>query len=216
MQICLRGVAQCVPCRTMALTHLLYLHGFRSSPQSTKARKVAQYVADRHPQLTWWCPQLPPSPRQAMDTLMAGIADWPRASMAVIGSSLGGFYATCIAEQTGCRAVLLNPAVHPARDLARHIGEQTAWHDPAERFFFRAEYVDELQAMAADPDAPATRAATARMFAVLAKGDEVLDWREMLARYPQARIRLLEGSDHALSDFDPYIAEVFDFLRAPD
>ena len=59
--------------------------------------------------------------------------------MAVIGSSLGGFYATCVAEHTGCRAVLLNPAVHPARDLAGHIGEQTAWHDPAERFFFEPE-----------------------------------------------------------------------------
>ena len=50
--------------------------------------------------------------------------------MAVIGSSLGGFYATVVAERTGCRAVLLNPAVHPARDLAGYIGEQTAWHDP--------------------------------------------------------------------------------------
>lgn len=200
----------------MALTHLLYLHGFRSSPQSTKARMVAEHVARQHPELIWWCPQLPPSPRQAADALRAGIADWPRASMAVIGSSLGGFYATWIAEQTGCRAVLLNPAVHPDRDLARHIGEQTAWHDPSERFFFRAEYVDELRAMASSPDTPAARAATARMFAVLAKGDEVLDWREMLARYPQARVKLLEGSDHALSDFDQHIAEVFDFLLAPE
>ena len=200
----------------MALTHLLYLHGFRSSPQSTKARMVAEHVSRQHPELAWWCPQLPPSPRQAADALRAGIADWPRASMAVIGSSLGGFYATWIAEQTGCRAVLLNPAVHPDRDLARHIGEQTAWHDPSERFFFRAEYVDELRAMASSPDTPAARDATARMFAVLATGDEVLDWREMLARYPQARVRLLEGSDHALSDFDQHIAEVFDFLLAPE
>ena len=200
----------------MALTHLLYLHGFRSSPQSTKARMVAEHVARHHPGLTWWCPQLPPSPRQAMDALLAGVAEWPRASMAVIGSSLGGFYATWIAEQTGCRAVLLNPAVHPARDLARYIGEQTAWHEPAQRFFFRAEYVDELRAMESSPDAPAARAAMARMFAVLAKGDEVLDWREMLARYPQARVRLLEGSDHALSEFDQHIAEVFDFLLAPE
>ncbi len=151
-----------------------------------------------------------------MDALLAGVADWPRASMAVIGSSLGGFYATWIAEQTGCRAVLLNPAVHPARDLARYIGEQASWHEPAQRFFFRAEYVDELRAMESSPDAPAARATMARMFAVLAKGDEVLAWREMLARYPQARVRLLEGSDHALSDFDHYIDEVFDFLLAPE
>lgn len=200
----------------MALTHLLYLHGFRSSPQSTKARMTAERVQREYPELTWWCPQLPPSPRQAMDELMAGVQDWPRSSMAVIGSSLGGFYATHIAEQTGCRAVLLNPAVHPARDLARYIGEQQSWHDPDERFFFRAEYVDELRAMTTSPEAPAARAAMARSLAVIAKGDEVLDWREMAARYPLAHVKLLEGSDHALSDFDQLIDEVFDFLRAPD
>ena len=67
--------------------------------------------------------------------------------MAVVGSSLGGFYATVVAERTGCRAVLLNPAVDPARDLARYIGEQTPFHDPDEHFVFRAEYVDELRAL---------------------------------------------------------------------
>lgn len=120
----------------MPTTHLLYLHGFRSSPQSMKARLVAERVAHRHPGVTWWCPQLPPSPREAMDMVMHGIADWPRNAMAVIGSSLGGFYASHVAAQTGCPAVLLNPAVDPARDLARYIGDQTAWHDPQQHFYF--------------------------------------------------------------------------------
>mgnify|MGYP000452706615 CR=1 FL=1 len=84
-----------------------------------------------------------------MDLVTQGIATWPRATMAVLGSSLGGFYASWVARHTGCPSVLLNPAVHPARDLARHIGEQTAWHDPAERFFFLPEYIAELQALAA-------------------------------------------------------------------
>ena len=65
--------------------------------------------------------------------VLHGIAQWPRASMAVIGSSLGGFYASHVVTRTGCRAVMLNPAVDPARDLARHIGEHTQWHDPLER-----------------------------------------------------------------------------------
>ena len=108
----------------MTTTHLLYLHGFRSSPQSTKARLVQQRVAQQHPRVTLWCPQLPPSPRQAMADAMRGIAGWPREHMAVMGSSLGGYYATWIAEQTGCRAVLLNPAVHAARDLAGQVGVQ--------------------------------------------------------------------------------------------
>jgi uncharacterized protein len=189
------------------VTHLLYLHGFRSSPQSTKARFVAARLHAQRPDLVWWCPQLPPSPRQAMDELMERVAQWPRDTSAVIGSSLGGYYATVVAERLGWRAALLNPAVHAARDLARHIGEHTAWHDPAERFFFRAEYVDELKAM--EPG-PITR--PERYFAVIAKGDELLDWREMSARYPGASIRLLEGSDHALSDFESHWPAVWAFL----
>jgi hypothetical protein len=194
----------------MTTTHLLYLHGFRSSPASAKARLVGQRLRQAHPLVTFWCPQLPPSPRQAMQEVMQGIAAWPWAQMAVIGSSLGGFYATWVAEQTGCRAALLNPAVHAARDLARHIGELPSWHDPHEKFHFRAEYVDELRAL----QCPAiTR--PERYYALIAKGDEVLDWREMAAHYAGARMRLLEGSDHALSDFAFYLDEVLAAVGLP-
>ena len=191
----------------MTVTHLLYLHGFRSSPLSAKAVKMAAAVQALHPAVHWWCPQLPPSPRQAMAMLMAGIAGWPRGSMAVVGSSLGGFYATWIAARTGCPAVLLNPAVHPARDLAHYIGEQTAWHDPLQTFFFRPEYVQELRDLEAGP-LPHPE----RFYTLIAKGDEVLDWREMSARYAGAQGRLLEGGDHALSDFDTHLAGVLRFL----
>ncbi len=191
----------------MATTHLLYLHGFRSSPGSTKARLVAQRMAARHPQLTFWCPQLPPSPRLAMQAVLQGIAGWPRERMAVIGSSLGGFYATWIAEQTGCRAAVLNPAVHPARDLAKYIGEQASWHDPEETFFFRPEYVEELRELEV-----AAISRPERYYALIAKGDEVLDWREMVGHYPRVQLRLLEGSDHAIADFPAYLDEVLAFL----
>jgi uncharacterized protein len=190
-----------------AITHLLYLHGFRSSPQSAKARRMAEWVRTQRPDLQWWCPQLPPSPREAMMRVFDRIATWPAERMAVIGSSLGGFYATVVAERVGCPAVLLNPAVDPARDLAKHIGEQTSWHDPAERFFFRAEFVDELRTLA-----PAALTRLERYFAVIAQGDEVLDWREMSARCAGARIKLLEGGDHALSDFDDHLPEIIAFL----
>lgn len=189
------------------ISHLLYLHGFRSSPRSFKAQKTAAWMQAHRPDVAFWCPQLPPSPREALQQVLDGIARWPRASMAVIGSSLGGFYATVVAEGTGCRAVLLNPAVDPARDLAGYIGEQASWHDPAEHFHFRPEYVDELRAMA-----PAAITRPERYFAVIAKGDEVLDWREMAARYAGAPQRLLEGGDHALSDFDTHLPHVLRFL----
>ncbi len=191
----------------MTTTHLLYLHGFRSSPQSAKARQFGALVRQQHPDVVWWCPQLPPSPREAMQMVSEGIAGWPRHALAVTGSSLGGFYATHVAETWGCKAVLLNPAVNPARDLAKYIGEQTAWHDPNERFFFEPRFVDELRALAHGPVAQPEN-----YFAVIARGDEVLDWREMTGRYPGARIKLLEGGDHALSDFEFHLPEVMDFL----
>lgn len=193
----------------MTFSHLLYLHGFRSSPLSAKAQQVArradQWRAAGRP-VVWWCPQLPPSPAQALAEVMRGIATWPAERTGVIGSSLGGFYATVVAERLGCRAALLNPAVDPARDLARYIGEIEAWHS-SERFYFRPEYVEELRAMA---PGPLTR--PERYFALIAKGDEVLDWREMAARYQGCRLRLLEGSDHGLSDFEAHIDAVLDFL----
>ena len=192
-------------------THLLYLHGFRSSPQSFKARRLAAWLDEHRPGVRWWCPQLPPSPQQALQLVMDGIASWPAGASAVLGSSLGGFYATLVAERSGWPAVVMNPAVDPARDLAAYIGEQTAFHAPEERFFFRAEYVDQLCALAL----PAlTR--PERYFAVIAKGDELLDWREMAARYAGANLRLLEGSDHALSDFDDHLPHLLRFLNLCD
>lgn len=184
-------------------THLLYLHGFRSSPQSAKARLMADYVARRHPAVHFWCPQLPPSPAAAMALVREGIAGWPRGAMAVVGSSLGGFYASWVARQQGCPSVLLNPAVDPARDLERYIGQQTAWHDPSQQFFFRPEFIGELRALDVRALGPA-----GPELAVIAKGDELLDWREMAGRYPHARLRLLEGGDHALSAFADHIEEV--------
>jgi len=189
-------------------SHLLYLHGFRSSPASFKARRLHAWLQARRPDVHWWCPQLPPSPREAMALVERGIAGWPRARMAVLGSSLGGFYAGVVHGRHGCPAVLMNPAVDPARDLARYIGELSAFHDPAERFFFRPEYVDELRAMSL----PAL-AHPERCLAVIAQGDEVLDWREMSAWCTGAELCLLEGSDHALSDFDLHLPLMLRFLR---
>jgi uncharacterized protein len=191
-----------------ALTHILYLHGFRSSPLSTKAQMVRRWLAEHRPEVHYWCPQLPPSPREAMQLVFDGVAAWPRDTMAVMGSSLGGFYASVVAEALGCRAVVLNPAVDPARDLAHHIGEQTTWQRPEEQFFFRAEYVDELRALA-----PATLTRPERYAAVIAKGDEVLDWREMTTRHAGAHTLLLEGSDHGLSDFPEQLPFVLRFLN---
>jgi predicted esterase YcpF (UPF0227 family) len=192
----------------MRNTHLLYLHGFRSSPQSAKAQIMAQRVQALHPGVTWWCPQLPSSPAQAIDLLLQGTADWPREQMAVMGSSLGGFYAAWLSAHLSVSAVLINPAVHPSRDLARYIGEHPVWQDPAQSIFFEPAYVQELKVL--ESQRLQTQPAT---LALIAKGDEVLDWREMLARHEAGQVRLIEGSDHALSDFEDHLPQILEFLQ---
>lgn len=192
----------------MSTTHLLYLHGFRSSPQSAKAQTMAALVQARHPGVTWWCPQLPASPAQAMALLLKGTAAWPRGQMAIMGSSLGGFYAAWLSAHMGVPAVLINPAVHPSRDLARYIGEHPVWQDPAQSIFFEPAYVQELVELESQP--LPTRPAT---LALIAKGDELLDWREMRARHLAGQVRLIEGSDHALSDFEDHLPQILEFLQ---
>ncbi|MEN9887650.1 MAG: hypothetical protein RL758_2228 [Pseudomonadota bacterium] len=191
-----------------SITHLLYLHGFRSSPNSFKAQVMARWMREHRPDVVWCCPQLPASPTAAMALIESLVADWPRPSMAVIGSSLGGFYAHVAAERCACPAVVINPAVFPSRDLAKYIGEHPAWHNPDEKIFFKPEFVDELKALEGLPVSHPQR-----IMSLIAKGDEVLDWREMSGRFVDTHMTLLEGGDHALSDFESvHLEAVLRFL----
>jgi uncharacterized protein len=184
---------------------ILYLHGFRSSPQSFKARLIGARLQALGRGAEYHCPQLPASPAAAI-ALALNLADQsPSEQIVLIGSSLGGYYATYLAEQLGCRAVLLNPAVKPPRELEKYVGITTAWHSD-ELFEFRHEYIDELKALQVTQ---ITRAE--RYFLLAATGDEILDWREMVTHYPGARQHVIEGSDHGISDFERYMDEVMAF-----
>ena len=187
---------------------MLYLHGFRSSPDSFKARLVARKMAalGRLPELV--CPQLPASPQEAMTLAVALIGDTPAEQLAIVGSSLGGYYATWLAEQFGCRAVVLNPAVDPLHDLERHVGVTTAWHSD-QPFEFKRAYIDQLRALQVER---ITR--PERYFLIAASGDEVLDYRTMLAHYAGARQIVIDGSDHALAEFADHVDDVLAFCPA--
>src|SRR5690606_33192392 len=201
-------------------TMILYLHGFRSSPDSAKARLMAGAMAERGLAADWCCPQLPASPAAALDLALGllrdrlgapaavgGGDDSPADRLTVIGSSLGGFYATWLAERLGCRAVLLNPVVHAARDLSTQVGSHRTFHGD-EPFDFLPGHVDELAR--AEADIPVlTR--PERYFLLAATGDEVLDWREMRDRFAGSRQRIIEGSDHGISDFADWLPEVLEF-----
>ena len=156
-------------------------------------------LADRY-----LCPALPASPRAAsqlaLDVARAGSAD----DVVLIGSSLGGYYATWLVEKLGCRAVLLNPAIDPARDLQAHIGRQPVFFSDDE-IDFRPEYIEELRALETCIERPE------RYFLIAATGDAVIDYRMMVAKYQGARQIVIDGGDHELSAFAQYIDEVLSF-----
>jgi hypothetical protein len=189
---------------------ILYLHGFRSSPKSFKARVVQQALEDAGRADELICPQLPASPKEAMALALLLSERYAPDNLAIIGSSLGGFYATWLAERLGCRAVLLNPSVNPLKNLEHHVGVTTAWHS-SEPFEFRREYIDELADLRTGR---ITR--PERYFLVAATGDEVLDYRDMVTHYEGARQRVIQGSDHAISEFPQYVDEVIAFCSQTD
>ena len=198
---------------------IVYLHGFRSSPQSFKARLLAARLAELGRADEWLCPALPVSPAEAVALVGREIAARRKSGeqrghthdqrVTLIGSSLGGYYATYLAEQHGWRAALLNPAVTPERDLSKYLGEQPLWHGGGS-IVVEPHHLDELRALAV---AQITR--PERYYLVAATGDEVLDYREMLAHYPGARTKLIEGSDHGISEFAAYVDDVIAWCDAP-
>lgn len=189
--------------RGISAGRIIYLHGFRSSPQSAKAKWLHERLRVMGMATRISCPQLPPSPREAMELVRHQFD--PQAEDTLVGSSLGGYYATWLAERYGCRAVLLNPAITPARDLRSHVGRQTMYHGPG-HFLFLEHYLDELR----DLEVPVITF-PARYFLIAAKGDALIDWRDMVSRYAGARQLVLPGSDHGLSDFDKYGEQVLEF-----
>lgn len=187
---------------------ILYLHGFRSSPLSTKTSLLASRMQALGRGDDYLCPQLPASPQAAIALALEIAGRVNPSELTLIGSSLGGYYATWLAEHLGCRAVLLNPAVHAARDLAAQVGVKTQYHSN-EAFEFKSAYIDELKALEV-----ARITHPERYFLIAATGDELLDWREMVAQFPGARQHVIAGSDHGISDFAHYADEVLAFCGA--
>lgn len=181
---------------------VVYLHGFRSSPSSVKAQKVHEDFLRQGEVAQLWIPQLPASPREAMELVHDEVAlrldQNPDLSLGFIGSSLGGFYATVLAEcwPEHSRALLLNPAVKPYDDLHDQTGRQKVYFSE-EEINFLPDYLSDLKAM--EPD---RLTCLSRYCLVAASGDEVLDFGMMTHRYEGAHQLRINGSDHALTEFD--------------
>jgi predicted esterase YcpF (UPF0227 family) len=191
------------------MTHatLVYLHGFNSSPQTVKGRKLAAAVAVLAEPPRVHIPTLHHRPATAMREVCAwvdaNVADG--AALTLVGSSLGGYYATWLAEKYGARAVVINPAVRPATSLAGHLGPQRNLHT-GEAWELTPMHFAELEALSV---ARLTR--MERYFLLMRSGDELLDWREAVARYAGAWQSVLGGGNHGWEDIDDEIRSMLRF-----
>jgi hypothetical protein len=193
----------------MPSTLVVYLHGFRSSPRSSKAvvtGEAIQGLSTVEQPIVWYCPQLLVSPKASMAIVMKHIEESAHDRLVVMGSSLGGYYANYLAEKYGCKAVALNPAVRAPRELASHVGMLTSY-DNDEPYDFRPEYIDELKALQVEEISNPSR-----YFLMAAKGDQLLDWHEMVDFYKGAKHLVLEGSDHGISEYPEHLPKVLKFI----
>jgi hypothetical protein len=175
---------------------LIYIHGFNSSPASAKARALKAKLEALGRGGEFAAPALPSSPARAAAVLDALAARHPGA--ALVGSSLGGYYATWLAEKHDLNAVLLNPVVRPYELLAPLVGLQKRFHT-GEEYVFTTGHVAELLAL------EVSRVTPSRYLLIVTTGDEVLDYRKAVARYRGCRQIVIEGGDHGLAGFADYL-----------
>ena len=186
---------------------IVYLHGFRSAPASIKARALKARMVERGLGELFWCEQLPVSPHAAIALAEAEIARAQRAGLqpTVVGSSLGGYYATWLAERHGLRAVLVNPAVVAPLALESFVGMQDNLYT-GERFEFTPQHLDELRTLEV---AAITR--PERYWLLAETDDEVLDYSHAVIKYAGARQTILDGGNHGFSRWNDYLDAVIDF-----
>ena len=178
---------------------ILFIHGFTSSSRSRKAQVLKEWLAEQGREEEWVCPDLSIDPTEAMTHLSDIIeksAQQEGQSVKLVGSSLGGFYATLLSAKYDLKAVLINPAVNAGLSLRRGIGFHEAWHSEEELEFTQA-HVDALNAMTLlspkEPD---------NLFVMLERGDETLDWKKAAAYYQDCHQLVYRDGDHGFTRFD--------------
>ena len=185
------------------ISSILYLHGFCSSPASWKARLIQDTLNARGQGYRLLCPTLSPVPDEAIAQADA-IIESRVGPLTLVGSSLGGYYATWLAEKHLLRAALINPAVVAPVSLQQYLGTQTNLYT-GESFEFNETHIAQLRALEAPVITPG------RYFLMAEKGDEVLDYRDAVQRYAGCRQAIFEGGDHSFTRFPEMLPQLFEF-----
>ncbi len=183
---------------------LIYLHGFNSSSESRKAQLLKRFLQQRGLGAQYRCPELPHLPRRAIAVVETEIARHAHTAITLIGSSLGGFYSTYLAERHDLRAVLINPAVYPHEGLRAYLGVQRNLFTQ-QQYQFTEDHLRQWQQLYLHSIHPQ------RYLLLLETGDEVLDYREAVKKYQGARRIVVNGGDHSLTSFPEHLPLILEF-----
>jgi predicted esterase YcpF (UPF0227 family) len=186
---------------------LVYLHGFLSSPQSAKAEQTRRWLGSQRPGITYHCPFLSSYPEQALQSLGDLVRSLEGEPIGLVGSSLGGFWATYLAEHYDLRAVLVNPAVRPQDRFGEFVGQTLRNYHTQDSC--QLKQADLVTLISADQD---TLRDPNRYWVLLQTGDETLDYRQALEKYGDCHLLVEEGGDHSFVGFERWLPDIVEFL----
>lgn len=187
---------------------IIYIHGFLSSPLSWKARQVARWLAERRPDIRYHCPHLTPYPRQTQLALEALVESLLPEPVGLIGSSLGGYWATWLTEKYDLRTLLVNPAVRPWEFMPGYLEVDLKSYHTDDSYRLKASHLDEIKTCE-------VAIQNHNNYWLLAQtGDETLDYTQAVAKYGGCKQTIEQGGDHGFQGFERYLEEGIEFLVA--
>ena len=187
------------------INRLLYIHGFNSSAQSEKAQLTERYILRNEVNIEFHCPQVKSSPFAALTQLEEIIEQHPHDSWCFVGSSLGGYFSTFLAEKYGGKAVLVNPAVRPFELLKDYIGPQVNPYTH-EEYEVTEQHMHELEHLYQKIISPEL------YFVMVQTEDEVLDYRQAETHFKNSKLEVQQGGDHSFINYEAMLPSIMSFL----
>ena len=190
------------------MNKILYLHGFNSSPESHKASALLAYMKQSGLGDRIDIPAIPAIPSEAVSLLKHHAEQiLNRHDLSLVGSSLGGFYATWLAEQYNCPAVLINPAVRPHELLRKYLGENRNYYTD-ERWTLDESHIEQFRKLYVK-----TLSSPERYLLMLQTGDLTLDYRDALEKYKGCTAIVEQGGSHEFSGFESHLDKILSFCK---
>lgn len=190
------------------MKRLVYLHGFLSSPASFKAQATQRWLSAQRLDIQYCCPALSSYPSQAIKTIQALMQDACEQTM-IVGSSLGGYWATWLACEYDVRAVLINPAVSPSLFKPEYLGIELKSYYSDDVYILTEQDVEDLRSVYMQQ---ITR--PQNIWLMAQKGDETCDYRLAVEKYSDCRQLIEEGGDHSFQGYESWLPEIVEFLES--